>query len=113
MSTNNKQREGLRCKLIAMKHFVEQGYYVFNETNQGPVDFIALNMKGDIKFIECKKLAKRGGLWRKGSRINRVLTERQKILNRKWTRRRMPIIQIMYVDPENSKIEFQEHRNNA
>ena len=51
MSTNNKQREGLRCKLIAMKHFVEQGYYVFNETNQGPVDFIALKMKGDIKFI--------------------------------------------------------------
>ena len=54
MSESFKQKQGLSAKLMAMKWFVDREYYVFDETNQGPIDFIAVNMKGDIQYIGNK-----------------------------------------------------------
>ena len=78
MSNNQKHRDGFVCKLKAMDWFVSKGYWIFDETNQGPIDFIAVNIEGDIQFVECKKLAIRQGEWKPGTRINRVLSYKQK-----------------------------------
>ena len=59
MSNNFKHRVGLQSKLKAMENYISKGYYVFDETNQGPIDFVAINMEGDVQFIECKTISRR------------------------------------------------------
>ena len=104
MSESFKQKQGLSAKLMAMKWFVDREYYVFDETNQGPIDFIAVNMDGDIQYIECKKLSRR----KDGSKISRVWSEKQNRLQAKG----IPI-QIMYVDEETNDVIFQDHKNRS
>ena len=102
MSEAWKHREGLSCKLAAMKWFVDREYYVFDETNQGPIDFVAINMDGDIKYIECKKLARRED----GSKIYRCLTDKQKRLVKTGIN-----IDIVYVDMDTSELKFNTTRD--
>ena len=97
MSEAWKHREGLSCKLAAMKWFVDHEYYVFDETNQGPIDFIAINMHGDIKYVECKKLSRR----KDGSRIYRCLSEKQKRLVKAGIH-----IDIVYLDTETGELNM-------
>ena len=102
MSDLQKHREGLSCKLAAMKWFIDREYYVFDETNQGPIDFVAINMDGDIKYIECKKLARR----KDGSKIGRCLTDKQKRLVKTGIN-----IDIVYVDMDTSELKFNTTRD--
>ena len=94
MSSVVQHRVGLQAKLKAMEYFVSKGYYIFDETNQGPVDFIAMNMEGDVQFIECKSLAKRSD----GSKIHRILSSKQKELNKNLEKNNYPKIKIFYSD---------------
>ena len=94
MSENKRHRIGLQSKLKSMGYYVSRGYYIFDETNQGPIDFIAINMEGDVKFVECKAISKRSD----GTKINRVLTDKQKKLNNKFKLKGYPPIEIMYSD---------------
>jgi len=97
MSEVHKHRHGLSCKLAAMKWFVDREYYVFDETNQGPIDFVAVNMEGDVKYIECKKLARR----KDGSKIYRVLSDKQKRLASSGLN-----IDMAYVDVDTGEVSF-------
>jgi len=101
MSNNFKHRVGLQSKLKAMENYVSKGYYVFNETNQGPIDFIAINLEGDINFLECKTLARR----KDGSKINRILTDNQKKLNKIFNSKGYPSIKIIYSEIDNPFME--------
>ena len=92
MSDNLKHRIGLQAKLQIMEQFVSEGYYVFDETNQGPIDFVAVNLGGDVRFVECKATARR----KDGSKINRILTNRQRKLNNELYLRGYPSIEIVY-----------------
>jgi len=92
MSNNIKHRVGLQSKLKIMEDLVSRGYYIFNETNQGPIDFVAVNMEGDVKFVECKTVSRR----RNGSKIHRILNESQRELNKKFNSKGYPEIKIMY-----------------
>ena len=99
MSEFYKHRVGLQSKLRAMEHYVSKGYYVFDETNQGPIDFVAVNLKGDVRFIECKAIARR----KDGSKINRILTDKQRKLNKELCLRGYPSIEIVYSNYINKK----------
>tara|TARA_R110001583_G_scaffold86944_5_gene226912 strand:+ start:65 stop:397 length:333 start_codon:yes stop_codon:yes gene_type:complete len=102
MSESFKQKQGLSAKLMAMKWFVDREYYVFDETNQGPIDFIAVNMDGDVQYIECKMISRR----KDGSKISRVCSEKQNRLKSKG----VPI-QIMYVDAETNDVYFNTQKS--
>ena len=104
MSEFYKHRVGLQSKLRAMEHYVSKGYYVFDETNQGPIDFIAVNMDGDVKFIECKTVSRRKTGKYKGSKINRVLTKTQKKLNMNLFFADPPQIKVTDVDLETGEV---------
>ena len=97
MSDNRKHRMGYSSKLSAMKYFVDKEYFVFNETNTGPIDFIAVNSEGDIKLIECKTISRRSD----GSKISRVLSNKQRELNKKLGSLK---IQLVYVDSETNEV---------
>jgi Holliday junction resolvase-like predicted endonuclease len=86
-----------------MKWFVDREYYVFDETNQGPIDFVAVNMEGDVKYIECKKLARR----KDGSKIYRVLSDKQKRLASSGLN-----IDIAYVDVDTGEVSFNTTKEN-
>ena len=83
MSACEKQRKGHVAKLQAMSKYVAKGYYIFEECNQGFIDFIAINNTGDIHLVEVKALAIRKTGKQKGIRINRILSDSQKDLNKK------------------------------
>jgi len=56
MSEVYKHRVGLQSKLRAMEHYVSKGYYVFDETNQGPIDFdIAIVPAGEYHQFHAHK----------------------------------------------------------
>tara|TARA_R110002110_G_scaffold324803_1_gene536837 strand:- start:923 stop:1189 length:267 start_codon:yes stop_codon:yes gene_type:complete len=82
-----------------MEQFVAEGFYVFDETNQGPIDFVAVNLKGDVQFIECKAIARR----KDGSKIHRILTDKQRKLNKELCLRGYPSIEIVYSNYINKK----------
>ena len=107
MSNNQKHRDGFVCKLKAMDWFVSKGYWIFDETNQGPIDFIAINIEGDIQFVECKKLAIRQGEWKPGTRINRVLSGKQKQLNKNFKGKQIPPIKLLYVNQDTGEVHEQ------
>ena len=79
MSQDFKHAKGHVAKLKLMQKYVSLGWYVYDECNQGPIDFIAVNPSGDVKFIECKSISRRSD----GSKIYRVLDDSQKKLNKK------------------------------
>lgn len=81
---NTKQQKGIQSKLSVMKHFTDDGYFVYNETNNsGPVDFVAIKIDtGEVRLIEVKSMSFRSqdANWRPGTMINRNLTPIQKKL---------------------------------
>jgi len=84
MSMHNKTQRGIQSKLAVMRHFVDQGYYVYNETNNtGPVDVIAINPETlEVRLIEVKTMCFRSSTanWKPGSMIYRKLKPLQKEL---------------------------------
>jgi len=96
-----KHRIGYSSKLRAMQHFVDKEYFIFNETNQGPIDFVAVHSDGDVKFIECKTLSRRSD----GSKIHRILSIKQKNLNKNFIKNKINAkVEIVYVDPETNEV---------
>lgn len=85
MSMANNTQRGIQSKLAVMRHFVDQGYYVYNETNHtGPVDIIAIHPDTlEIRLIEVKTMCFRSATasWYPGSMIYRKLKPLQKELN--------------------------------
>ena len=79
---NKKEKKGISSKLSVMRRFVEDGYYVYNETNNtGPVDFVAINsISGDVRLIEVKTMSFRNKGPQKNTMISRSLTPVQKSL---------------------------------
>jgi|TARA_R110000822_G_scaffold35054_2_gene99005 hypothetical protein len=81
---NVKEKKGLQSKLGAMRYYADNGYHVYNETNNtGPVDFIAINPDTkDVKLVEVKTMSFRSKdcNWRPGTMINRQLSSIQKQL---------------------------------
>ena len=100
MSEFYKHRVGLQSKLRAMEHYVSQGYYVFDETNQGPIDFVAINMEGDVQFIECKTISRR----KDNTKIHRILKDNQKKLNENLLTSKAPQVKLTYVDLETGEV---------
>ena len=100
MSEFYKHRVGLQSKLRAMEHYVSEEYYVFDETNQGPIDFIAVNMEGDVKFVECKTISRR----KDNTKIHRILTDSQRKLNKNLLTSKAPQVKVTYVDLETGKV---------
>lgn len=87
----------MSSKLIAMQHYVEKGYFCYNETNNtGPIDFIAINPDtGDMQFFDVKTLSRRSSTAKApNTKINRVLTPVQKKLG----------VKLLYVNLKTKKI---------
>jgi Holliday junction resolvase-like predicted endonuclease len=77
-------QRGTRSELIAAAHLVNMGYYVFSPVvhQQGPIDIIAVNKKGDIFLIDAKTDSKRLNPNRNiPNRIYRTRSQLQKDLN--------------------------------
>jgi len=77
-------QRGTRSELIAAAHLVNMGYYVFSPVvhQQGPIDIIAVNKKGDIFLIDAKTDSKRLNPNRNiPNRIYRTRSPLQKDLN--------------------------------
>ena len=100
MSEYYKHRLGLQSKLRAMEHYVSKGYYVFDETNQGPIDFVAVNMEGDVQFIECKTISRR----KDNTKIHRILKDNQRKLNKNLLISKAPQVKLTYVDLETGEV---------
>jgi len=100
MSDFYKHRVGLQSKLRAMEHYVSKGYYVFDETNQGPIDFVAVNMEGDVQFIECKTISRR----KDSTKIHRILKDNQRKLNENLLTSKAPQVKLTYVDLETGEV---------
>ena len=79
---NNTEKKGVSSKLAVMRQFTEDGYYVYNETNNtGPVDFVAINSdSGKVRLIEVKTMSFRRKGPQKNVMINRSLSPVQKSL---------------------------------
>ena len=81
---NTKHKKGMQSKLAVMKHFVDEGYYVYHETNNvGPVDLVAIHPETKrIRLIEVKTMSFRSSTAKKPNTfINRILKPIQKDLN--------------------------------
>lgn len=76
--------KGTRSELIAAAHLVSMGYYVFSPVvhQQGPIDIIAVNKKGDLFLIDAKTDSSRVNPNRpRPHRIYRLRSQLQKDLN--------------------------------
>jgi len=77
MSANEKHAKGHLAKNKLMNQYIIKGYYIYDECNQGPVDFIALHQNGDMQLVESKSISRR----KDGSKIHRILGKSQRELN--------------------------------
>ena len=97
---NVKHQKGIQSKLAIMKHFVDEGYFVYNETNNtGPIDFVAVNPKTlEKRFVEVKSMSFRypTANWRPNTMINRQLTPLQKQLG----------VELIYYNIETGDIKY-------
>ena len=60
MTLDIKHSKGLRAELLAQEYFVKKGYKVFRALHGiGPIDFITLDAKNEIRYFDVKTNAKR------------------------------------------------------
>ena len=81
---NVKEQKGLQSKLGVMRYYADNGYHVYNETNNtGPVDFVAITPSTKVvSLVEDKTMSFRSksANWKPGTMINRQLSPVQKKL---------------------------------
>ena len=109
MSANEKHAKGHLAKNKLMNKWIKKGYYIYDECNQGPVDFIALNLNGDVRLVESKAESKRLTGKQKGKKINRILGPQQKKLNKNLKDKTFQI-KVEYADVDK---EMEEYKNNV
>ena len=105
MSANEKHAKGHLAKNKLMNQYIIKGYYIYDECNQGPVDFIALHPNGDMQLVESKSISRR----KDGSKIHRILGKSQRELN---TNLKTKTFQIT-VQHANVDKEMREYKDNV
>ena len=83
MSSNIRHAKGHIAKLQVQQKYIAKGFYIFEEANQGPIDFIAVHKDGTIKLVEVKAVSKR----KNNSKISRPLDASQVALNKKLAKK--------------------------
>ena len=94
-----KHGRGMIAVNLVHNFLIQEGYQVFNEDHsQGLIDMVAIKEDGDVLFIDVKCLARRSD----GTRINRILRDKQKQLEKALQNK----IQIIYADIDTGQVEF-------
>ena len=103
MSAIFKHAKGHIAKLKLMQQYIKRGYYIYDECNQGPIDFIAVHPNGDIKLVECKAVSKRTD----GSKIFRILKKSQRELNKNLLNKNIQI-KVEHIDVDYEMENYNE-----
>tara|TARA_R100001510_G_scaffold38987_1_gene35414 strand:- start:464 stop:745 length:282 start_codon:yes stop_codon:yes gene_type:complete len=89
--TRSRSAKGVMGELHIASKYIRKGYWVaMSMCPHCPFDLVVVDKKGRCKLIDAKTESIRKTGKHKGSRINRVLKEKQKEMD----------IEIEYVDPE-------------
>lgn len=88
---------GKRSELIAASYFLSKGCYVYSQIiEQGPIDLIVLDKKGNLLLFDVKTVSRR----KEGTIVSRTLTELQRKLG----------VQLVYVCLETGEVHRYPHQ---
>jgi len=99
MRPDHRICDGKRSELVAAEWLMSQGCYVYSPfIEQGPIDLIALNPKGELLLFDVKTVARREN----GSIISRTLKQKQQKLG----------VRLLYVDLVTHECHLYPHQFN-